>query len=65
MVSKVGSPSRTHGVGEVLIKNHGLEGRIHPTPVSRHRGTGCATDRSAAPRPESSLAVRLLINVPD
>jgi hypothetical protein len=64
-VSKVGSQSRTHAVGEVLIENRGPEGRIRPTSVSRHRGTGRAADRSAAPRPESSLAVRSLINIPD
>jgi hypothetical protein len=62
-VSKVGSPSGTHAVGEVLVENTGLEGRVRPTLVNRHRGTGRATDRSAAPRPESSLAVRSLINV--
>jgi hypothetical protein len=64
-VSKLGSPSHTHAVGEVLVENRGSEGRIHPTPVSRHRGTGRAADRSAAPRSESSLTVHSLINVPD
>jgi hypothetical protein len=48
-VSKVGSPSRTHALGEVLVENRGPEGRIRPTPVSRHRGTGRAADQSAAP----------------
>jgi hypothetical protein len=42
-VSKVGSPSRTHAVGEVLIKNRGPEGCIRATLVSRRRGTGSAT----------------------
>jgi hypothetical protein len=64
-VSKVASRSRTHAVGEVLVENRGPEGRIRPTPVSRHRGTGRAADWSAAPQPESSLAVRSLINIPD
>jgi hypothetical protein len=63
-VSKVGSPGRTHAVGEVLVKNRGPEGRIRPTPVSHHRRTGRAADQSAAHRPESSLAVCSLINVP-
>jgi hypothetical protein len=70
-VSKVGSPSHTHAVGEVLIENRGPEGRIRATMVSHRRGTGRATGvvrshplTNQRPRLEPTIPLRFIKILP-
>jgi hypothetical protein len=59
-VSKLGSPSRTHAVGEVLVENRGSEGRIRPP-------TGVVPNRPLAnqrPRLEPTVPLHFIKILP-